>query len=99
MLQGLGYEVDIATGIKELIGKIDEETGLVFVDKEAEELSMTALRSEIKMNAPHAAVVLMTDPASEVTEEEKRESDEVIVNLVNRDLVRLIVEKFIKSEG
>jgi len=75
------------TNTKELIGKIDEETGLVFVDKEAEELSMAALRSEINVNAPHAAVVLMTDPASEVTEEEKS------------DLVRLIVEKFIKSEG
>ncbi len=99
MLHGLGYDVDIATDVKELIGKIDEETGLVFVDKEAEELSMTALRSEIRMNAPHAAVVLMTDPANEVTEEEKRESDEVIVNLVSRDLVRLIVEKFIKNEG
>jgi len=99
MLHELGFKVDIANDTKELINMIDEETGLIFVDKETEGLALSALREELKLNAPHAAVVLMTDPTSEVTPEERELSDEVIVNLVNRDLIRLIVEKFIKSEG
>ncbi|BBG65124.1 BarA sensory histidine kinase [Hydrogenimonas sp.] len=99
MLHELGFKVDIANDAKELIGMIDEETGLVFVDKEREGLALSALRENLKLNAPHAAIVLMTDPTSEVTTEERELSDEVIVNLVNRDLIRLIVEKFIKNEG
>ncbi len=99
MLHELGYKVDIANDTKELIGKIDNETALVFIDKEVEDLALSALRSEIRMNAPQASVVLMKDPESDVTDEERAESDEVIINLVNRDLIRLIVEKFIKNEG
>ncbi|WP_457598144.1 nitrate- and nitrite sensing domain-containing protein [Hydrogenimonas sp.] len=99
MLHELGYNVDIANDTRELLEKIDEKTALIFVDKEAEDLALTILRDEIGIKAPHASVVLMTDPASEVTDEERANSDEVIVNLVNRDLIRLIVEKFITHEG
>ena len=99
MLHELGYDVDIANDTADLIDKIDEETALIFVDKETENLSLPALRNEIGIKSPNASVVLMTDPASEVTDEDRNESDEVILNLVNRDLIRLIVEKFIKNEG
>ncbi len=99
MLHGLGYRVEIADNTKDLLEKIDEQTALIFIDKEVDDLVLPVLRGEIRMSAPNASIVLMKDPQSDVTDEEKAECDEVIINLVNRDLVRLIVEKFIKSEG
>ncbi len=99
LLRELGYKVDLALSPKELGDKLDEETAIVFIDKEAEDVSLEALRQEIESDAPQAALVLMTDPATEVSDEERKLCDEVIINLVNRDLIRLIVEKFMKKEG
>ncbi len=99
LLRELGYDVDIAKDSKDLIGKIDKEAAMVFVDKEAENISLPVLREEIKIKRLDTALVLMTDPSSEATEEERAASDEVILNLVNRDLIRLLIEKFLRSEG
>jgi DNA-binding NtrC family response regulator len=99
LLYQLGYKVDIAENPKELADKLDEKTAVVFVDKETEGLTLEPLRKEVDLSAPNAALILMTDPSSEVSDEERELSDEVIINLVNRDLIRLIIEKFMKSEG
>ncbi|BDY13510.1 nitrate- and nitrite sensing domain-containing protein [Hydrogenimonas cancrithermarum] len=99
MLHQLGYNVDIADSPKELTEKLDAQTALVFVDKEIDGMALEPLQKEIKMSAPHAALILMTDPSTSVTEEERKHCDEVIINLVNRDLIRLIIEKFMKKEG
>ncbi|WP_456452933.1 nitrate- and nitrite sensing domain-containing protein [Hydrogenimonas sp.] len=99
LLYQLGYKVDIAQNPKELADKLDEKTAILFVDKETEGLALEPLRKEIDLSAPNAALILMTDPSSEVSDEERELSDEVIINLVNRDLIRLIIEKFMKSEG
>ncbi|WP_353661159.1 nitrate- and nitrite sensing domain-containing protein [Hydrogenimonas sp. SS33] len=99
LLNQLGYKVDIAESPKELADKLNEKTGVVFVDREVEGLALEPLRKEMEMSAPNAALILMTDPSTQVTEEERKLCDDVIVNLVNRDLIRLIIEKFMKSEG
>jgi len=99
LLQQLGYKVDIAESPKELADKLDEKIAVVFVDKETEGLALEPLRQEIDINAPGAALILMTDPSSEASDEERKICDEVIINLVNRDLIRLIIEKFMKHEG
>ncbi|WP_457596835.1 nitrate- and nitrite sensing domain-containing protein [Hydrogenimonas sp.] len=99
LLHQLGYKVDMAETPKELADKLGPDTAIVFVDKEAEGLALEPLRSEMKQVAPQAALILMTDPASEVRDDERQLCDEVIVNLVNRDLIRLIIEKFMKNEG
>ncbi|MCF6201003.1 MAG: nitrate- and nitrite sensing domain-containing protein [Hydrogenimonas sp.] len=95
MLHELGYNVDIANNINELISKIDAETALIFADKEIEGLDLASIRNAIDMNQKSASLILMRDPVSEITEEDKKLCNDVIVNLVNRDLIRLIVEKFI----
>ena len=99
LLHQLGYKVEIAESPKELGDKLGGSIAVVFVDKEVEGLSLDALRKEIDLSAPNAALILMTDPSTEVSEEERKLCDEVIINLVNRDLIRLIIEKFLKNEG
>ena len=99
LLHQLGYKVDMAENPKELGDKLNENVAVVFVDKEAEGLALEPLSMEIKMSAPNAALILMTDPASRVDDDDRKYCDEVIVNLVNRDLIRLIIEKFMKHEG
>ena len=99
LLHQLGYKVDVAENPKELGDKLNEDVAIVFVDKESEGLALEPLSREIKMSAPNAALILMTDPSTEVDEKDRELSDEVIINLVNRDLIRLIIEKFMKKEG
>ncbi|WP_300367523.1 nitrate- and nitrite sensing domain-containing protein [Hydrogenimonas sp.] len=99
LLHQLGYKVDVAENPKELADKLNENVAVVFVDKETESLALEPLQGEIKMSAPQAALILMTDPSTKVDEKERKLCDEVIINLVNRDLIRLIIEKFMKNEG
>jgi len=99
LLHQLGYKVDVAENPKELADKLNENVAVVFVDKETESLALEPLQGEIKMSAPQAALILMTDPSTKVDETERKLCDEVIINLVNRDLIRLIIEKFMKNEG
>ena len=99
LLHQLGYKVDVAENPKELADKLNENIAVVFVDKETESLALEPLQGEIRRSAPQAALILMTDPSTKVDETERKLCDEVIINLVNRDLIRLIIEKFMKNEG
>ena len=98
LLKQLGYKVDFAYTPEKLIEKLDPETGVLFVDRETEGLSLQNLKEAMQSRAPHAALILMTDPSTVATEEDRRIADEVIVNLVNRDFIRLLLEKFIKTK-
>ncbi|WP_456382744.1 nitrate- and nitrite sensing domain-containing protein [Hydrogenimonas sp.] len=99
LLHQLGYKVDLAETPKELSDKLNPHIAVVFVDRETEGLALEPLYHEIKMSAPNAALILMTDPSTKVEGSDRQWCDEIIINLVNRDLVRLIVEKFMKKEG
>ena len=98
LLKQLGYNVDFAFTPDKLIEKLVPEIGAIFVDLETEGLSLTELKEAMQQSAPHAALILMTDPSSEAGEEDRKIADEVIVNLVNRDFIRLLLEKFIKTK-
>lgn len=98
LLQNLGYKVDIAENLEDLKKKMNESTAIVFIDKEVEDLAPEALREEIETRAPQAALILMADPSTEIGEKERKIFDEVIINLLNRDLIRLVVEKFIEKQ-
>jgi signal transduction histidine kinase/CheY-like chemotaxis protein len=99
ILHQYGYNVGIANTPKELKEKLDMRTAMVFVDKEIDGMALEPLQKEMRMRAPHAALILVTDPSTPVTDEERKLFDEAIINLINRDLIRLIVEKFMKKEG
>ncbi len=98
LLKQLGYNIDFAYTTDQLIEKLDPEIGVIFVDRETEGLSLEELKKAMNERAPYAALILMTDPATEASDEDRKIADEVIVNLVNRDFIRLLLDKFINSK-
>ncbi|RUM45937.1 MAG: hybrid sensor histidine kinase/response regulator [Hydrogenimonas sp.] len=96
ILLELGYKAESVNTIDELTMHVDDKTAVIFVDKEIEGLNLASLHQEVKKVAPHAALIIVHDPSTTITDEERAFFDETIINHVNRDLIRLIVEKFIK---
>jgi signal transduction histidine kinase/DNA-binding response OmpR family regulator len=96
ILLELGYKAQSVNSIEELTMHLDDKIAVVFADKEIEGLDLAFLHNEIKTLAPYAALIIVRDPSTTITDEERAFFDETIINHVNRDLIRLIVEKFIK---
>ncbi len=94
LIEGLGYRSDIAQGFENCIEMAASEGyGLIFVDREIEGFEAETLKSIKKSNS--AKTVLFTDPRHEPTQNEKEAADEVVKNVINKDLLRLIIEKFL----
>jgi PleD family two-component response regulator len=69
---------------------------MVLVDKEMANIDYSLLKETVD-GLPHkTAIVMMVDPASRENTEHNEIADEIINNLVNKDLLRLIVEKYTK---
>ena len=99
LVQQMGHKVEIANTMKQLKEMLNDAIAMIFVDREIDNLDLRELRHAIDEKSGSVALILMTDPSTEVKEEERALSDEVIINLVNRDLIRLIIEKFMNVEG
>ncbi len=95
----MGYNVILADSEEDLFKKLDEEFGLIFVDKEIEGLDIKQIRNKIDEMAPGAALVAITDPSTSLAKEERQVCDEVVINVLNKDLLRLVIEKFINHSN
>jgi len=69
---------------------------MVLVDKEMSGIDYAYLRQTVNALAGKTAIVMMVDPTARENEEHNDIADEIINNLVNKDLLRLIVEKYTK---
>jgi CheY-like chemotaxis protein len=96
LLAQLGYKVETANSVSDLANKLGESTAILFADYETDRLDPQEIRRMIEEKAPGAAFILMVDPSSQLSKEAEAACDEHIMNIINRDLVRLIVEKFMK---
>ncbi len=98
LLDTLNYTYDVANTIEEL----DELTTkyrykLILFDKEIDGLSLTTLSAKIKNSTSEldSSMVLISDISTQENSDDMLYVDEAIKNVVNRDLLRLIFEKFI----
>jgi hypothetical protein len=66
---------------------------LVLFDKETEGLDIASTSAITKES--DTALVMMIDPAFEADESDTTYVHEIIKNIVNKDLLRLVFEKFI----
>lgn len=96
LLESLDYAAEISSSLDDLIDSISSKTyRLIFIDKEIDDYDLNRikeLKSELK---DKTKFILFIDPNSEPTDEEKMIFDEIIKNVVNKDLLRLVIEKFI----
>ncbi|MBU1659359.1 response regulator [bacterium] len=100
ILESLGYTYEVANDVNELEELTKESIyKLVLIDKEYDGLDLVHFSSAIKEKNVSSSLttylVLITDPSTPENQEDAVCVHEIIKNVVNKDLLRLIFEKFI----
>ena len=100
LLDSLGYSYDIVNSYEEIQKFIEESTyKVILFDRECENLDIPVFSQKIKdLNAVsklHTSMILISNLSSDENIDDKQHVDEVIQNVVNKDSLRLILEKFI----
>ena len=100
LLSTLGYTYEVAHGLKELESLLNQNTyKLLLFDKELEGLDVKKLSSAIKEanreSELNTYLVLTSDSKTQQDEDDVLYVHEIIKNVVNKDLLRLIFQKFI----
>ncbi len=98
LLDTLHYTYDVANNIEELNTlTTNYRYKLILLDKEIDGLNLATLSAKIKdaQSDLKSSMVLISDILSAENSDDMQYVDEAIKNVVNRDLLRLIFEKFI----
>ncbi len=96
LLDDLGYTSVVVDGIDAVQDAVRSKNfKLVLFDKETDGLNISDLAATVKEKNEDTALVLMIDPALEVDERDANYVHEIIKNVINKDLLRLVFEKFI----
>ena len=97
LLQELKFNYQTSPSFETLIDDIKtKQPRMVLIDKEMTGIDYSQLKETVDGLSHKAAIVMMVDPAERENVEHNEIADEIINNLVNKDLLRLIVEKYIK---
>jgi len=100
ILDSLNYSYEVTNNINDLQKKIEDDSyKLILFDKETETLDLEDFAqlvksSSDKRNLP-THLVLIVDPAMPENDIDVQYVDETIKNVINKDLLRLVIEKFI----
>ncbi len=96
LLDDLGYTSMVVDGVDALQEAVrSKRFKLVLFDKESDGLDIAQLAENIKVQDEDTALVLMIDPALDADERDANYVHEIIKNVINKDLLRLVFEKFI----
>ncbi len=97
LLDELKFNYMTSASFKALLKDIKAKNPrMVLIDKEMADIDYALLKETVDGLANKTAIVMMVDPASRENTEHNEIADEIINNLVNKDLLRLIVEKYTK---
>ena len=96
LLDDLGYSSVLVDGSSALEQTLEtKKFKLVLFDKETKDLDVSHMANVVKQTGIDTALVLMIDPAFEADESDANYVHEIIKNVINKDLLRLVFEKFI----
>jgi signal transduction histidine kinase/CheY-like chemotaxis protein len=100
ILESLGYTYDVAHNQEEIDKAIENSTyKVILFDKECEELELSEFSKNVKVSNEDTGLVtyliLISDPMTEEDPDDVLYVHEIIKNVVNKDLLRLVFEKFI----
>ncbi len=96
IIESLGYSYKLANNNLELeLAVKNDAYKLVLVDKELYSLDLKKVSEIIKDSGSNSSLVLIRDLASLENDEDKKYIQESIKNVINKDLLRLVFEKFI----
>ncbi len=96
LLDDLGHSYKSVTGGDAIIDAVKNNNyKIVLFDQEIAGLDLKELHDTIASKDAKTATVMMVDPGVEPDEETRSLVDDVIKNVINKDLLRLIFEKYI----
>ena len=100
ILKSLGYTYEVASSQEELESLLESQTyKVILFDKELEALNLSEFSQMIKdSNAKtnlSTNLILISDPSTAENSDDALYVHETIKNVVNKDLLRLVFEKFI----
>ena len=100
ILDSLSYKYEQASTIEELEEKISQNAyRVILLDKECTGLNLENFSTQLKeSNTQHgldSKIILISEPSMPENEDDKLYVDEAVKNTLNKDLLRLLIEKFI----
>ncbi len=100
LLDSLNYTYDIAHSHTEIDNFVDNATyKVILLDKECKELNLLKLsknvQDSINKTALKTKLILIVDPLTTQDEDDNLYVQEIIKNVVNKDLLKTVLEKFI----
>ncbi len=96
LLEELRFTYDSVSNQEELDEKLTNgQYQILLFDREALTMGLKELRAMISQNTTVESLVMLIDTASSEQEEDRLYVDEVIKNVINKDLLRLMIQKFL----
>ena len=97
LLDDLKFDYATSKSFETLIADLKAKNPrVILIDKELPDMDFALLKETVDGLANKTSIVMMVDPAAREETEHNEIADEIINNLVNKDLLRLIVEKYTK---
>lgn len=95
ILADIGISYETRTGAHAMMEALQSKAYKILIfDQEIADLDINELHDIIVGKEPRTATVMMVDPAWEADDFSRSMVDEVIKNIINKDLMRLVCEKF-----
>ncbi len=99
ILDDLGYSYKSTSTIEEFSQMLSQKYFKVALfDKELPNIDLKALNNMAKDANSDISLVMLTDPTTILHDDDQLYVHEVIKNIINKDLLRLVFEKFIPKE-
>ena len=96
LLSELGYTYKSVNSVEVMNDTLaTDKFKVVLFDKELSGIDLQELNNTLTINSPDSSLVMMTDPAAATQQDDALYVHEIVKNVVNKDLLRLIFEKFI----
>ncbi|WP_281950444.1 nitrate- and nitrite sensing domain-containing protein [Nitrosophilus kaiyonis] len=96
LADSLGYSSEIANSFDDVINKLENNKyKLVFIDKESDGFDLEKIKNIKEKIDNETKFILFIDPNVEATDEEKNIFDEIHKNIINKEILKLIIEKYI----
>lgn len=95
LLETLKFSYEIADDADDISAKLQtSKYKLLLVDKELENLDLEKLKQMLSDKNISTKVIVFVDPSD--ADSDTPYADEVVKNIINKDLLRLVIEKFLK---
>ena len=96
LLDDLHYTYKSVAGADNLLDAVENKNyKIVLFDQEIDGLDLKALHDMIAAKEARTSTVMMVDPGVEPDEATRAQVNDIIKNVINKDLLRLIFEKYV----